>query len=118
MCASAFSIAPCESTVMRTVRPVVSDYIKCACPNCRAKYRLPQEAQGRAARCKMCGAKFKVATQQNLEDSIIDWLADSDQEPAEKPRVINMPKSDSESGSGVRRRGLIRIKQTDAAEEK
>lgn len=97
----------------------MSDYIKCACPNCRAKYRLPIEAQGRAARCKMCGEKFKVATQQNLEDSIIDWLADSDQqEDVAKPRVINMPKSDADSGSGVRRRGLIRMKQAGGEEEK
>jgi PHP family Zn ribbon phosphoesterase len=89
----------------------VSDAIKVSCPQCSAKYRLPAEAQGRSARCKVCGTKFAVASPKSLDDSVLDWLTDqNDQEEEDlvaQPRVINMPK-----GSGGKRRGPIRMKES------
>ncbi|MBN2448495.1 MAG: hypothetical protein JXO22_17340 [Phycisphaerae bacterium] len=97
----------------------MSSHIKCSCPNCGAKYRLPQEAQGRAARCKACATKFKVPVVKSLEDSVIDWLADpADMEDEiEQPRVINMPKRNGASDSGAHRRGPIRLRSGEAAED-
>lgn len=70
------------------------DSVKCACPQCGAKYRLPIETQGRSVRCKRCDNKFRVpATQTTVEDSVLSWLADGGREEAEtdlKPRVIQM----------------------------
>jgi len=35
--------------------------MKVACPECQARYKLPDEAAGRRMRCAKCGAKFAVA---------------------------------------------------------
>jgi predicted nucleic acid-binding Zn-ribbon protein len=95
----------------------VSD-IKCNCAACGAKYRLPVEFAGRTARCKKCGEKFDVPKEKSLEDSVLDWLKETDEaeaeEVAEKPRVISMPKADSaaDSSDPGKRRGSspIRLK--------
>ena len=100
----------------------MADFIKCVCDNCGAKYRLPIEYQGRKVRCKKCGEKFSAPKEEKtLEDSVLDWLTEAEEESAEKeeqvaqPRVINIPKekttenSDDDS-SGNRRRGVIRMK--------
>ncbi len=101
------------------VRCDVSETIKCNCPGCGAKYRLPVEAQGRTARCKRCGGKFEVPRDQTLEDSILTWLAAPEDEEREEtapapPRVINMPATDSrEAADAVRKmRGPIRMKDS------
>lgn len=88
--------------------------IKCTCPNCQAKYRLPMEAQGRTARCKKCGEKFEVPRELSLEDSVLTWLSgpnevDEDLTPASKPRVITMPESTVDADSS-HRKGPIRLK--------
>ncbi len=95
----------------------MSETIKCTCPSCGAKYRLPVEAQGRRARCKRCGEKFDVPRRQSLEDSIITWLSAPADEEAEQavpapPRVINMPAAGStEASDAVKKmRGPIRMK--------
>lgn len=95
----------------------MSETIKCTCPSCGAKYRLPVEAQGRRARCKRCGEKFDVPRQENLEDSILTWLSAPTEEEAEEavpapPRVINMPAANPAEASDTARkmRGPIRMK--------
>jgi PHP family Zn ribbon phosphoesterase len=94
----------------------VAEFIKCNCPKCGAKYRLPIEFQGRRARCKKCGEKFEVPRTKTLEDSVLDWQAEEDAEKEEavaRPRVISIPKeSASDSGSPARRKGPIRLKST------
>ena len=88
----------------------MSEGIRCSCPSCAAKYRLPDEAQGRTARCKMCGAKFDVP-KKSLEDSVQDWLSDGAEhdDDIEQPRVINIPRATGGDG-GSRRRGVIRMR--------
>jgi len=93
----------------------VTETVKCAC-ECGAKYRLPIEFQGRTARCKKCGEKFKVPKIKNLEDSVLDWLADEpakSKDDVEQPRVINM--SSTVPRSGQQPRGPIRLKSDGAA---
>lgn len=98
--------------------------IKCSCPKCGAKYRLPAEAQGRTARCKRCGEKFQIPREQSLEDSILTWLTSPAEEEQEhvapaKPRVISMPAADSEEDAEAteKRRGPIRLKSGGAKSE-
>ncbi len=90
----------------------MSEYIKCACTHCGAKYRLPQEAQGRSARCKSCGKKFKIPVTKSLEDSVLDWLADprGKDDLIGQPRIVTMPKrkDGDSSATGIRR--AIRLK--------
>lgn len=90
----------------------MSDMIKCACSHCGAKYRLPVEAQGRAVRCKKCNEKFEVPRSESLEESILSWLTDPDEEKeevtAEQPRVINMAAVGGEAKTVSR--GIIRMK--------
>ncbi|MGE0479792.1 MAG: hypothetical protein AB7Q17_04905 [Phycisphaerae bacterium] len=90
----------------------MTETLKCVCQNCGAKYRLPVEYQGRSARCKQCGEKFSVPKLGNgtLEDSVLSWLNEADEEDAvDQPRVINMP-STTESDPGRRSKGPIRMK--------
>ncbi|MFQ5805686.1 MAG: hypothetical protein ACE5I3_04465 [Phycisphaerae bacterium] len=100
----------------------MADFIKCSCPKCAAKYRLPVEFQGRRARCKKCGEKFEVPRTKTLEDSVLDWLSEAEQEQEKEeaiaqPRVISLPKeSASDSSTTVRRKGPIRLKSTPADE--
>lgn len=94
----------------------MGETIKCACPECKAKYRLPAEAAGRAARCKVCGTKFHVPGSVSLEDSVLNWLSDEsasskEEEKINKPKVITMPKGPGDSGI---RRGVIRMKDAPA----
>lgn len=93
---------------------VVSDTIKCSCSHCGAKYRLPVEAQGRSARCKRCGKRFEVPRQENLEDTILSWLAapeEEEQEEVARPRVISMPNEQAADDETAKRvRGPIRMK--------
>jgi PHP family Zn ribbon phosphoesterase len=87
--------------------------IKYACPQCKAKYRLPAEAQGRTAKCKKCGNKFRVPQQDSLEESILDWLSepDADEETVAQPRIINMPAQATADADAVKRtKGPIRKK--------
>ncbi len=97
----------------------MTETIKCACSHCGAKYRLPQESQGRVARCKRCGEKFEVPRlEQSLEDTIMTWLSSPEDEDTEvaRPRVINMsPTSDADAAK--RARGPIRMKGPEAEEE-
>jgi DNA-directed RNA polymerase subunit RPC12/RpoP len=90
----------------------VTDTVKCACSHCGAKYRLPAEAQGRHARCKKCGEKFLVPRELDLEDSILSWLNEPDdqEEALERPRVISMPTDSSETGAARRSKAIIRTK--------
>lgn len=94
----------------------MSDGIRAVCSQCGAKYRLPVEAAGRTARCKKCGSKFQVPREKNLEDSVLDWLSEAEQEEdvVEKPRVINIPKeAAADVDAAARARGgVIRIKST------
>jgi DNA-directed RNA polymerase subunit RPC12/RpoP len=93
----------------------VTDGIRAVCSRCGAKYRLPVEAAGRAARCKKCGEKFEVPRAKTLEDSVLDWLSEPDaaEEAIELPRVINMPKETaSDDSSKIVRAGPIRMKNT------
>lgn len=98
----------------------MGDFIKTACSECGAKYRLPIEFQGRTARCKKCGAKFSIPANKNIEDSVLDWLTEGDvddaaDEPAEAPRVVSMGDS---GGKASVRKGLIRLKHpTEGADE-
>src|ERR1051326_1214023 len=93
----------------------LSEPIKGACSHCAAKYRLPQEAQGRRAKCKRCGETFEVPkAHTSLEDSILDWLTESDpdEETTVPPRVLSMPgsnNSDSDTGKPAGS-GVIRMK--------
>jgi len=104
----------------------VADFIKCNCSNCGAKYRLPVEFQGRRARCKKCGEKFEVPKTKTLEDSVLDWLSEAEEqdereEAVAKPRVISIPKDSAPNpnsdGSSARRKGPIRMKTTPAGGE-
>ncbi len=102
----------------------MADFIKCTCGHCGAKYRLPAEFQGRKARCKKCGEKFEVPRIKSLEDSVLDWLNEADEdvesgseESVAPPRIVNIPKSAAESQDGeaqARRKGPIRMKSTPA----
>ena len=101
-------------------RCVVADTIKCACPHCGAKYRLPIEAQGRRARCKRCGQKFEVPREESLEDTILTWLTPAKEaEDAEvsRPRVISMPKEPVDEEARKRVRGPIRLKSGSESSE-
>jgi tRNA(Ile2) C34 agmatinyltransferase TiaS len=99
----------------------VADTVKCNCPECGAKYRLPVEYQGRHAKCKKCGKKFQIpAGEKSLEDSVLDWLSeaenkDDQEDTVEQPRVVSM--SDSATPGGSRHHGPIRRKQQPAEEE-
>ncbi len=101
----------------------MADFIKCNCPKCAAKYRLPVEFQGRRARCKKCGEKFAVPRTKTLEDSVLDWLSEAEEQEQKeeivaRPRVISIPKeSAADSGSQAKRRGPIRLKSTAPADE-
>ena len=103
----------------------MSETIKCTCPSCGAKYRLPVEAQGRRARCKRCGEKFLVPRELSLEDSILTWLSasdDADDTAAPPPKIISMPGADAENANdgtvaGKRVRGTIRLKTNVPKEE-
>ena len=89
----------------------MADTLKCACPKCGAKYRLPIEAQGRTARCKRCGDKFQVPRVQSLEDTILSWLMEPEEEEAPPPpKVITMPKEEVDPEAAKRLRGPIRLK--------
>jgi hypothetical protein len=96
----------------------VADTIKCNCPKCGAKYRLPVEYAGRSLRCKRCTEKFSAPREQTLEDSILTWLnnpqdEESDDALPEKPRVISMPNEEpdpNDTTAGKRIRGTIRMK--------
>lgn len=92
----------------------MADLIKCVCSQCGAKYRLPVEFGGRTARCKKCNAKFEVPKDKGLEDSVLDWLSEADEEEkvVEQPRVISMPKSQApdDSEAGRKPQGVIRLK--------
>ncbi len=101
----------------------MSETIKCTCPSCGAKYRLPVEAQGRKARCKRCNGTFEVPRADSLEDSILTWLSAPAEEAVEEaapapPRVISMPATSSpEATDAVRKmRGPIRMKDTPKSE--
>lgn len=86
--------------------------IKCACGKCGAKYRLPAEFAGRTARCKKCSEKFEVPRERSLEDSVLDWLAETDPSDAdalEQPRVISIPKAAS-GDANAKSKGPIRLK--------
>jgi len=99
----------------------VADFIKCNCPECGAKYRLPVEFQGRRARCKKCGAKFEVPRSKSLEDSVLDWLSEAEEqeEAVAQPRVISMPKeAAADPDSAPRRKGVIRLKSTPTPPQK
>lgn len=102
----------------------MSELIKCACPKCGQKYRLPIEYQGRHARCKKCGDKFEVPKlEKDLEDSVLDWLSEADETEKEnvpdRPRVITMKKdANGDSSSVSRSRGPIRLKSTTPSPEK
>lgn len=89
----------------------MAETIKCTCPKCAAKYRLPVEAAGRKARCKRCGDKFEVPrSNNNLEDTILSWLTEgAEKDDLEtKPRVISMPSNQGEGDDAAtpRRRGM------------
>lgn len=101
----------------------MADFIKCKCSSCGAKYRLPVEYQGRRARCKKCGEKFEVPRTKTLEDSVLDWLSEAEEqerkqeETVAQPRVINIPKesaTDSEVTT-AKRKGPIRLKSSPAS---
>lgn len=97
----------------------MSELIKCACGSCGAKYRLPAEYAGRSARCKKCGEKFAVPKSQTVEDSVLDWLRDPDEDEAstvDQPRVITMSKGTADDSDAARKlTGPIRIKPTNTA---
>lgn len=94
------------------------EFIKCVCPKCQAKYRLPLEAQGRVARCKRCGDKFEVPRKLTLEDSVLTWLSGPTEEEADEvtpvqPKVISMPADAAAADpNSTNRRGPIRMKPT------
>lgn len=98
----------------------MGETIKCACPDCKAKYRLPAEAAGRKARCKICGTKFHVPGAVSLEDSVLNWLNDdsikTEEDSVDKPKVIQMPKDASGSGSAPRQ-GVVRLKDVPPPQE-
>jgi hypothetical protein len=51
--------------------------VKCRCPKCKAKYRLPASAVGHRARCRSCRTVFRVpepAVRIPTEDDILEWL--------------------------------------------
>jgi hypothetical protein len=83
----------------------VPDTVKCECPECGAKYRLPVETQGRSVRCKRCDNKFRVPrSQTTVEDSVLSWLADGGQEDEVsplQPRVIHIPNEPKAPPSGA-----------------
>ena len=92
----------------------MADTIQCACGHCHAKYRLPAEFAGRTGKCKKCGQKFQIpSNERSLEDSVLDWLAEEDdvEEPIDRPRVINdTPEKPASSHGGNRNKGPIRMK--------
>lgn len=90
----------------------MAETIKCTCSNCGAKYRLPAETQGRTARCKKCGEKFMVPRETSLEDSIMAWLseADEDDHPVDQPRIISMNAPAEDADAARQRKGPIRMK--------
>ncbi|MCG3126179.1 MAG: hypothetical protein CHACPFDD_01009 [Phycisphaerae bacterium] len=89
----------------------MSETIKCACPECGAKYRLPVETQGRKARCKKCGKPFEVPKSDGLEDSILAWLNEpEDDEAPAQPRVISMQAEAADPDAVKKSRGPIRMK--------
>lgn len=104
----------------------MAELIKCACPKCGQKYRLPVEYQGRHARCKKCSEKFEVPKQEKgLEDSVLDWLSEAEEQdkevPVDQPRVVTMKKDENgetDSSSAGRGRGPIRMKNPASTPQK
>ncbi len=93
----------------------MADFIKCTCGKCGARYRLPVEFQGRKARCKKCGEKFEVPRVKSIEDSVLDWLSEAEEEEAiAEPKVISIPKEQkpADDGDKPKRQGIIRLKET------
>lgn len=86
--------------------------IKCNCPGCGAKYRLPLECAGRRAKCKRCGDPFEVPkAERGLDDSIVAWLTEGeehDEEVTTAPRVISMKDDHVAADESGRAKGIIR----------
>lgn len=94
----------------------MADFIKVACSECGAKYRLPIEFQGRTARCKKCGAKFHIPAEKSIEDSVLDWLSEDNEDDdleaeAKPPRVVDMAASGAKRSE--RKGGVIRLKKSE-----
>lgn len=103
----------------------MADLIKCNCPDCGAKYRLPAEFRGRSARCKKCGTKFKVPENKTVDDSVLDWLTEAeakeDQLPVDQPREISLsrdvkPSKNSASGNS-QKKAIAGLKTTSGSSE-
>jgi ribosome-binding protein aMBF1 (putative translation factor) len=103
---------------MKNEVKIMGETIKCACPDCKAKYRLPAEAAGRKARCKICGTKFHVPGAVSLEDSVLNWLNDesfkTEEDSVDKPKVIQMPK---DAAGNARKQGVVRLKDATPPQE-
>ncbi len=65
---------------------MMTERISCLCPKCKTKYRVPASAEGHHARCRACGATFRVVEkllQPPTEDDILRWLRDAEEHSEE-----------------------------------
>lgn len=88
--------------------------IKAVCPKCQTNYRLPESAAGKSARCKKCGASFKVPVLEPADDDeLLAALIDDDAEEREAdepdafdaafaPKARRRPAPRATAGSGPR----------------
>lgn len=60
-------------------KPTMSNHVVVRCPTCAQKYRILPTTVGQRARCKKCGAIFRIATEQPIDDdTIVGWIINDD----------------------------------------
>lgn len=80
--------------------------IRCLCPQCRVQYRVPSSAAGHRAKCRACGATFRVTEELSgppTEDDILRWLLEAEEREErtvnEREAALRRSVGGSQSGS-------------------
>ncbi|HXK87527.1 MAG TPA: hypothetical protein PLS82_15950 [Phycisphaerae bacterium] len=57
----------------------MSEQVVVRCPQCAQKYRVPRTSVGHQGRCKLCQARFRIASESNIdEDTVFAWITEDD----------------------------------------
>ena len=60
-----------------------------ACPTCAQKYRVAAERAGERAHCKKCGQRFRIQTEQPIDDdTILGWVMEEEDASASDQSVL------------------------------
>lgn len=70
----------------------MSHHITTRCPSCRTKYTVGAVAAGKKAKCTKCGSRFRIPRPTlSLEDQILEWLSEPDEDRDRTERVAPRP---------------------------